>query len=172
MIIKNPEEEKANPVIVKAKETEKVDQSRLDCPLSEEMIKALVNQFGLELHNMHLYGSFANFFGVRGFEKLEKYFKARENEELRHANWIYYWLTYNDAEFKYPSIPELTEKWETLEDPFILTCEAEDITTREIYNIADLALKEGDFATWNWLNDHNETTGMLIAEQVNFCLAA
>lgn len=170
MVIKNPEEQKANPVEVEAKETEKVDRERLECPLSDEMIKALVNQFGLELHNMHLYGSFANFFGVRGFEKLEKYFKARENEELKHSQFIYYWLTYNDAEFKYPSVPDIEEKWETLEDPFILTTEAEVKTTKEIYNIADLALDTGDYATWNWLNDHNEKTGMLIAEQVNFCL--
>lgn len=169
MTIKNPEEQKANPIQEKAKENPKVDVKRRECTLSEDMQRLLLRQLAMELHNMALYKTFANFYAVRGFNKLEKYFNARAQEELNHSFWVNYWLTYNDAEFAYPEIPVITKEWENMEDPFNLTVDAEIATTSDIYEIADLALDEGDYATWNWLNDHNEKTGMLIAEQVEFC---
>ena len=39
-----------------------------------------------------------------------------------------------------------------------------------INKIVDQALKEGDWATFAWLNGDDPKAGKLVMEQVNFCL--
>ena len=37
--------------------------------------------------------------------------------------------------------------------------------------MVDLACDTSDWATFNWLNGHDKEKGMLVNEQVDFCLA-
>lgn len=161
---KSPEEIPADPVQEKAPKNDEVDKSREECPLSDTIQKLLLRQLANELYNSNLYRSFANYYGVRGFSKLEEYYLARAEEEKKHHDWVYHWLSYNDVEFKYPEIPAIQEEWKNMEDPFQLTVDQEINTTLNIYDIVDQALEEKDWMTWNWLHDHNEETGMLVAE--------
>lgn len=166
MKIKNPEEQKADPIQEKAPKNDYVDIKKRDCTLSDEIQKLVLRQLGNELYNCFLYKSFANFYAVRGFEKLEKYYLARSEEEKHHHDWCYHWLTYNDVEFTYPTIPEIEVTWKDMKDPFQLTVDQEINTTENINEIADLAFEQRDWATFNWLHDHNDKTGRLIEENV------
>ena len=50
-------------------------------------------------------------------------------------------------------------------DPFKMTVDLEIETTQMIYEIVDQAAAECDWATFNWLLGHDETTGRLVEEQ-------
>lgn len=162
MIIKN----KANDPV------EKKDVSRRECTLSAEIQKLLLRQLKHELQNHNAYMNFANYFGVRGFVILEEYYKQRADEEYLHHSWIRKYLNENDAEYIYPTIEQFDKKVEDMVDPFKITVDLEIETTQMINEIVDQAANEGDWATFNWLNGHDKETGMLVNEQVEFCLSA
>ena len=151
---------------------ESKDVSRRECTLSKEIQQLLLRQLKHELQNHNIYMNFANYFGVRGFVILEEYYKQRADEEYLHHSWIRKYLNENDAEYIYPTIDQFNKKIDDMVTPFKLTVDLEIETTQMINEIVDQAANEGDWATFNWLNGHDPVTGMLVNEQVNFCLAA
>ena len=154
----------------KSHESEPVNEvtetKRRKCTLSEEMQNLLLRQLWHELYNHNLYRSFANFFGVQGLLVLEAYYIARAEEEKLHHDWIYDYLNTCDAEFIYPEIPAISEVFEDNIEPFKLTVDKEIETTMLIYEMVDQAIIEHDWATYHWLMDDNEKTGMLVKEQI------
>lgn len=148
------------------------DLSRRKCTLSKEIQQLLLRQLKHELQNHNIYMNFANYFGVRGLVVLEEYFKQRADEEYLHHSWVRKYLNENDAEYIYPAIDQFNGKIEDMVDPFKITVDLEIETTQMINEIVDQAAEEGDWATFNWLNGHDKETGMLVNEQVDFCLSA
>lgn len=142
------------------------NSSRRICPLSDEMVKLLVKQLGSELSNYHLYRTFAAYFSAQGLPKLEQYFIARADEENHHHNWIFWYLNYNDAEYMYPEIKAVDIKIPNRVFPFTATVDREIETTLGINKIVDHAMKEGDWATFNWLMGDDDEKGRLVKEQV------
>lgn len=142
------------------------------CTLSMKMQELLVRQIQHEIYNHNLYRTFANFFAVKGLTLLEKYYIDRAEEEKHHHDWITNYLSTSDACIKYPSIPEISEVFEDLVDPFRLTVDKEIETTNLIYEMVELAMEENDWMTYQWLMADDDESGRLVKEQVNFCLAA
>ena len=143
-----------------------IDKSRRECTLSKRMIEMLVKQMSAELANHSLYRTFANYFAVEGLPKLEEYWIARAKEEYLHHEWIYKYLTDNDAVFQYPVVPPINVDIPNREMPFDATVDREIETTMSINLIVDQALAEKDWATFQWLHGTSSESGMLIAEQV------
>lgn len=171
----NPIQEKENDVTKTAGADETLDQteknisketSRRDCTLSDTIIEMLVKQLGCEIANHNLYKTFANYFATEGLNELETYWNGRANEELVHHNWIYNYLTENDALFQYPPIPAINIEIADRIAPFEATVDREIETTLGINKIVDQAMKEGDWATFQWLNGSNPEDGMLVKEQI------
>ena len=115
------------------------------------------------MYNHNLYSSFASYYKANGLDKLYIYYTARANEELVHHKWIIDYLNENHVEFKYPSIPEINEEYNDLLTPFELTLSKEIETTKLILEIVNLAQKENDWLTFNWLM--RDSAPMLVAEQ-------
>lgn len=143
-----------------------IDKSRRVCPLSKEIIDMLVTQLGAELSNHNLYKTFANYFGTNGLPKLEEYFLKRAEEEYLHHNWIYWYLSYNDASFTYPKVDAIDIDIPNHVFPFTATVDKEIETTMHINEIVDQAAKEKDWATFNWLNGSSKEEGQLVKEQI------
>ena len=147
--------------------TEKtIDESRRKCTLSSVMVEMLVKQMSAELANHALYMTFANYFEVEGLPKLGIYWRGRAKEEYLHHSWIFEYLTENDALFQYPPVPPIKVDIVDRIMPFAATVDREIETTMSINKIVDQAQKEGDWATFQWLNGDDEDTGMLVKEQV------
>lgn len=159
------------PVQTQQKEIKDINERRRACTIDVKMQELLLRQLVHEMYNHNLYRTFANYFGVRGLAKLEEYYVKRAEEEKLHHDWIYSYLNDCDAEFVYPSIPAISEKITDILDPFKMTVDKEIQTTTEIYEIVDYSVSIGDWATFNWLNGNSKENGMLVNEQVNFCLA-
>ena len=75
-----------------------------------------------------------------------------------------------ECSLSWATIDQFDKKLENLVTPFELTVELEIETTKMIYDIVNQAGDEGDWATFNWLNGHSKDSGMLVNEQVVFCL--
>ena len=143
-----------------------IDKSRRICTLSQSMIEMLVKQLSAELANHSLYRTFANYFAVEGLPKLEEYFKERAKEEYLHHDWIYNYLSENDAIFQYPPVPPINVDITNRIMPFDATVDREIETTMGINLIVEQAKKEGDWATFQWLHGNDPQGGMLVKEQV------
>lgn len=130
--------------------------------LSPEITNLIVKQIGHELSNYTIYMSFAAYFARLGYTNLEEYYRKRANEEYNHHLWCVNYLIEADANFVYPAIEGVSEKFtaKNLIDPFILTVEREIETTQLIYTIKKLAESQDDFMTVTWLFEH------LVKEQV------
>lgn len=149
------------------KYTEKViDTSRRKCPLSTVMIEMLVKQMSAELANHSLYMTFANYFEVEGLPRLGIYWRGRAREEYLHHEWIFEYLTDNDALFQYPPVPPIKIDITDRIMPFAATVDREIETTMSINKIVDQAMKEGDWATEAWLKGDDEEKGKLVLEQI------
>ena len=135
-------------------------------PISEKVQKLLVEQLAHEMYNHNLYMSFSNFYGVKGYAILEEYYRLRAYEEYVHHRWIKDYLNENDVEYKYPTIPEVTEQYTEMTTPFELTVDKEVETTELIYAIAKTAMEEGDYGTFAWLNGNDSEKGALVLEQI------
>lgn len=147
--------------------TEKnIDKSRRKCPLSDVIVKMLVKQMSAELSNHSLYMTFANYFEIEGLPKLGIYWVGRAKEEYLHHEWIYKYLTVNDALFQYPSVPAINVDITDRVMPFAATVDREIETTLGINRIVNQAQTEGDWATFQWLNGESKEEGMLVKEQV------
>ncbi len=127
--------------------------------LSKPISDLLLIQVTHELENYMLYNMFSNFFALENILPLEEYYHKRAHEEMVHHNWIVDYLQEADCLLTYPT-PNIQNTAKTLIDPFILTVNKEIETTQMIYKIAEVALEEKDFMTFNWLNQH------LIPEQI------
>lgn len=139
------------------------EKSTKNWELSETLIEKLVKQIQHEMYNHNLYSGFASYYKSNGLNKLASYYSARASEELEHHKWIVDYLNENHIQFKYPSIPEVTEEYDNLLTPFELTYSKELETTDLILQIVDLVQKEKDWLTFNWLM--RDSAPMLVAEQ-------
>lgn len=151
---------------------EGLDVKRRECTLSEEMQKLLLRQLKHELENENTYLTFANYFEVRGLLLLAKYFTLRSLEERRHASWVRNYLNENDAEYIMPAIDQYGKKIEDIMQPFKETVDLEIKTTQMIYEMVDASVDCRDYGCYNFLMGHDPERGMLVDEQVNFCLVA
>ena len=146
--------------------TEKVvKESRRKCSISDEVKTMFVAQLQAELTNFAMYNSFAVWFETHGLDDLGKYYRARADEELLHHKWIMDYLSDCDADFKYPSTPNIDIDINDAVQPFELTVDREIETTGGINRIANQCCKEGDWGTISFLNG-NYSDGKLIPEQV------
>lgn len=133
--------------------------------ISDDMIELLYNQLQDEMINHNLYRSFALYYKDKGLNMLCEYFEKRAKEELNHHEWIYCYLKYCGINIQYPEIPATNVDVEDELTPFELTVKKEIETTRYINEMASLALKEGDYGTFAWLNGNGPVIGELIPEQ-------
>lgn len=137
----------------------KGETDRRSCPLSNNIIEMLVKQLGCEIANHNLYRTFANYFSTEGLDRLAIYYNKRAEEEMNHHQWIFDYLTENDAVFQYPPIVAVNVTINDRKTPFELTVDKEIETTLGINRIVSAAFEEKDWATYKWLDK-------LVAEQV------
>ena len=129
--------------------------------ISSEIEELLLLQLKHEMQNHNLYKMFSLYYNEQGYFKLSSYYSKRAQEELNHYNWIQSYLHDCDICLKEDlQIPINDNKIKDLKSPFIDTVEREVETTKMIYKIVDVAVKESDWKTFNFL--HKD----LIPEQI------
>ncbi|MCC7554040.1 MAG: hypothetical protein KO202_06095 [Methanobacteriaceae archaeon] len=128
-------------------------EKRRKSAIGEKTAELLVRQISHELYNHALYRTFANYFAVRGLDKLETYYIGRADEEIEHHEWIVDRLNYADYEYAYPAVAAVEVEIKDKLDTFVQTVDKEIETTELIYEIVNAAKEENDWETFNWLQE-------------------
>ncbi|MDD3044237.1 MAG: ferritin [Candidatus Delongbacteria bacterium] len=119
--------------------------------LSKKMETAICKQIQEELFSSYLYLSMSAYFSNMGLDGFANWMSVQEKEERDHAMKFYNYLLSQGAEIKLFQINEPDHKWKSPLDAFKATLKHEQHITKCINGLVDLAEKEKDRATFNFL---------------------
>ena len=127
--------------------------------LASTMESALNEQINAELYSAYLYLSMEAFFHTRGLPGFANWMHCQFQEELAHAGKMFDFVNERGGRIVLKEIAAPPNDWDSPLAVFENTLEHEQTVTGLINNLVDLAIKESDHATNNFLQ-------WFVAEQV------
>ncbi|RJP63684.1 MAG: ferritin [Ignavibacteriales bacterium] len=119
--------------------------------ISEKMAEALNKQINAELYSWYLYLAMAAHFEDQNFTGTAKWLKLQANEEMGHAMKFFQYLNDVDKKVQLSKIDAPPEKLGNHTEVFEQVVKHELLITKNINDLADLAVAEKDHATGNFL---------------------
>lgn len=119
--------------------------------IPQKIIDMLVIRMGKEIETSLFYKDAAAFFDGFNLNGLAAYFMRESAGEETHARMIQRYLADKQAKYEQPSINYTPHGFNDFAALMTAYVEAEQQTTTDLYEIADAALKAGDWATVSWL---------------------
>jgi ferritin len=121
--------------------------------------KALNDQLNAEMYSSYLYMAMAAYFEDINLNGFAHWMTVQAGEEMDHARKFYSFIFERDGRVKLGAIEEPQFEWKSPLDAFDNAYNHEIKVSGLIHNLVDLARKENDHATENFL-------GWFVAEQV------
>ncbi|MBU3102625.1 ferritin [Clostridium gasigenes] len=115
--------------------------------LSENLLKVLNDQVNFEFYSSYTYLAMAAYTESIDLSGFANFFRVQAQEELSHALKFYEYIFQKNGEVKLETIPQPQIKYENLLDVFQTGYEHEQIVTKKIYNLADIANDEREHST-------------------------
>jgi ferritin len=128
-------------------------------PLSKKLIAAINQQVGNELGASLQYLCIANHFTEEGMPECSNFFAQQGNEERLHALKFVKYILDSGGHVEIPAIPAPKHAFNSVIDAVDLSLSWEKEVTEQINRLMDVAVKENDFLTQNFL-------GWFLTEQV------
>lgn len=119
--------------------------------LSVKMIKALNEQIAMEGYASFLYLSKAGWFENMSMQGCASFMYRQSQEEHAHMMKIFHYMLEMDAVPVTPAIKQAPAKFKDVKAIFTDTLHHEQLVTKSISDIVELAIKEGDHATYAFL---------------------
>lgn len=119
--------------------------------LSEKMLNALNNQISLEGYASFLYLSMASWCDKEGMEGCTQFMHRQSAEEREHMLRIYNYLSEVDGHALTPAIKQPPHEFESIQAMFKEVYKHEQKVTNSIHKLMDIAVKENDYTTHNFL---------------------
>ena len=119
--------------------------------ISEKLNAALNDQIGNELGNSHQYLAIASYFEGDGLSLLAKIYFAQADEERDHAMRILKFVLDAGGRVAIPPVPQPQNHFDSAVEAAQLAYDSEDRTTRQIYDLVDLAAGEKNHIATNFL---------------------
>lgn len=112
----------------------------------------LINlQINRELYSAYLYLDMANFYNDAGLNGYANWFEIQAQEERDHAMGFMRYLQHVGAKVILESIDNPTHAYKDFREPLAEALKHEKFVTNSIENILDVAIKEKDYLTQNFL---------------------
>jgi ferritin len=127
--------------------------------LSKKIQDALNSQINAELYSSYLYFSMEAYFESQGFPGFANWMRCQTQEEIVHAMKMFDFVNERNGRVELKEIAQPPIKWDSPLAVFEAVYEHEQKVTGLINKLVDLAIKEGDHATNNFLQ-------WFVAEQV------
>lgn len=118
---------------------------------SQKVIDAINQQIGVEFSASLQYDAIASHFASESLPQMAKYFSKQATEERGHAHRFMKFVVDAGGRVVIPSIPAPQATFKTAKDAVKLSYDQERLVTKEINALADLAAKENDHITSNFL---------------------
>lgn len=119
--------------------------------LSSTMRDKLIEQIKIEWESEFYYLAMMAWCYNNDLDGYGDWFKKQAAEEREHGMRICSFVTEVGAELSIPSIQAPEANFESIEHCFKLTLEHEEFVTKAVHTIVDLALKEQDYTTNNFM---------------------
>ncbi|MFH1207102.1 MAG: ferritin [Patescibacteria group bacterium] len=119
--------------------------------INRKVEAALNKHIGEEVYSAYLYLALAAFYESKNLKGFGQWLQVQYAEELGHAKKFFDYILARDGSVELPAIPKPPVKFSAPHVAFALTHEHEQKITRLIDSLFDLALKEKDVATQNFL---------------------
>ncbi len=139
--------------------------------IDKKMVKALNKQLNAELYASYLYYSASAYLESINFGGFAHWMRAQAMEEIGHAQRFYNHIVERGGDVKLEKIEQPQKKWKSLLETVKAAYDHEVKVTGMINKLVDLAQKEKDHATFNFLQwfvmeqvEEEEQTSELIAK--------
>jgi ferritin len=119
--------------------------------ISQKMNTAINEQIGREFGASHQYVSIAAHFDAENLSALAKHFYRQAEEERDHAMRFVRYLVDAGAKVAIPVVAAPKPEFSSAEEAVKLSVRWEKDVTKQIHALADLAMKESDHTTFNFL---------------------
>jgi ferritin len=120
--------------------------------LDKKLADLLNNQFNKELWSAYIYLDAANFYAGKGLNGYANWFYVQMQEERDHAMMFRNYLLESEAEIALTAIDPPTCKYSDFMDPLKATVAHEQVVTKLINKIYELALELKDYRTQSFLH--------------------
>ncbi len=119
--------------------------------LSKKLQDALVEQLNKEYHSAYIYLGMSVYCAKEGYNGCANWFLIQYQEEVSHGMKMFKYLEEQDADITLPSIDSVEVEFKSLIDVFTKSLEHEQLMTKSLNELSDMALKDKDHATYNLL---------------------
>lgn len=119
--------------------------------LSDLLSKKLNEQINFEFYSSYTYLAMASFAESIDLSGFSNFFRVQAEEELFHAMKLYDYVFQKNGVVELEAIPKPNNKFEDIIDAFEKGYEHEQLVTRRIYELADLASEEKEHSTMSLL---------------------
>jgi ferritin len=119
--------------------------------ISNRINGAINEQIGREFGASMQYVAIAAHFDCEGLPQLAKHFYRQANEEREHGMRFVKFVVDTDGRVEIPQVPAPRSRFSSAEEALQLSLDWEMEVTRQINALVDLAIKENDHITRNFL---------------------
>ena len=119
--------------------------------LKNTILTLLNKQLNLEFRAFYFYLATSTYFEDLSLTGMGKWMRHQSQEEHEHMMKIYHFLHDREQLPVFDAVPIPKVSPTSVEDAFRTSLEHEKLVTKSIHDIADKALKEGDLATFQFL---------------------
>mgnify|MGYP000104496556 CR=1 FL=1 len=119
--------------------------------LFEKLAEELNTQIGHEFAAHHQYLAIASYLERRSLDNLAAFFYAQAEEEKEHALKILKHINYAGGAAMIPAVPAPKNDFNSVGEALQLFVDQEAFVTQRFLEMSQLALSEGDFSTFNFL---------------------
>ena len=127
--------------------------------LSNKIEKAINDQINAELYSAYLYASMMAYFDAQNLSGFANWMKVQVQEETAHAMKFYHYVNERGGTVTLTAIDAPPTEWDSPLAVFEEVYSHEQKVTSLIHDLVDMAMKENDHATNNFLQ-------WFVAEQV------
>ncbi|MGL5574957.1 MAG: ferritin [Sarcina sp.] len=119
--------------------------------LSKKLLDALTEQVNFEFYSSYTYLAMSAYAESIDFIGVANYFRVQAKEELDHAMKFYDYLFQKGGFVELAQITKPTIQYNSIKDLFDAAYQHEQLVTKKIYNLADIATEEREHATLSLL---------------------
>lgn len=120
--------------------------------LSEKLLKSINEQINFEFYSSYHYLAMASYCESVDLSGFANFFKVQAQEELFHAMKFYDYIFQSNGSVTLDAIKKPNTEFYNILNVFEAGYEHEKEVTRRIYNLADIASEEKEYATIALLN--------------------
>ncbi len=119
--------------------------------LSKKLEKMLNDQMNFEIYSAHIYLAMAGYCSEIGLNGFENWFTIQYEEELFHAKKFFKYISSKGGRVQITGFEDMDNHYESIMDAFKTSLHHEQIVTKRIYALMDLATSEREYATTSFL---------------------